>query len=75
MRWYKLGAGMLASLLTIALTVLLMAAMGDAGVTLIHMFLMLMVNVVLYDVILAFFTWVRELRTKARGFKSGQGIL
>ena len=65
MRWYKLGSGLLASLLTIALTVLVMAAMGDAGVTLIHMFLMLVVSVVLYDVILTYCTWLRTLRTRA----------
>ena len=62
MRWCKVGAGVLASLLTIAMTVLVMAAMGDAGVTLIHMFLMLIVNVVLYDVIHTGMMWVRELR-------------
>ena len=38
------------------------------------MILMLMVNVALYDVILAFFTWVRELRTKAEEPRRGDVV-
>ena len=63
MRWNKIGAGLLASMITIAFTIVAIATTDWVWISYLHITLMLLVNCILYEAILMIFSWVHRQRT------------